>query len=335
MSLTEKLIYSVACIIALLIMVLAGIWFAVARPMPERESRKEFTMVVPSQLKHHVEILCSDFAPRDFHHPEKLHATAAYINDIFQRSGAEVYEHSYEVEGTPYRNVVAEYGPESSSVIVVGAHYDAVVGTPGADDNASGVAGILELARLFSTVSFSTKVILAAYTLEEPPFFASDLMGSAVHARALKDEDVDVRLMISLEMIGYFSDARDSQAFPIPLLKLYYPSTGNFIAIVDQLFSTQAGRMKQWMRKAIDLPVYSINAPKWLPGVDLSDHQSFWKQGYPAVMITDTAFYRNQSYHSVTDTPDKLDYNRMAKVVQGVYSYILNLAEGIEHNKQL
>jgi Zn-dependent M28 family amino/carboxypeptidase len=285
-------------------------------------------VVNPSALKQHVEVLCSDFVSRDHRHPGNLFRAAGYIRNHFQQTGAAVYEHSYEVEGQHYKNVMAEYGPESPSVIIVGAHYDAVIGTPGADDNASGVAGILELARLLSNASLSSQVILVAYTLEEPPFFASDLMGSAVHARVLKEEKVDVRLMICFEMIGSFSDAPGSQNFPLPFLDLYYPSTGNFIAIVDQFFSIQAWRMKRWMCQAIDLPVYSINAPKWLPGVDWSDHLNFWDQGYPAVMITDTAFYRNQSYHTADDTPDKLDYVRMAKVVDGVYDYVLHLAGG-------
>lgn len=336
MSLSGRLIRSLIRIAVLLAIAFAGMWIAVSRPiLPDRLHRKDFAMVDPSRLKQHVKILSSDFAPRDFRHPEKLELTAVYIRKIFQQSGGEVYEHSYEVEGIPYKNVIAEYGPDSPSAIVIGAHYDAVVGTPGADDNASGVAGVLELARLFSTVSFSSKVILAAYTLEEPPFFASNLMGSAVHARALIDENVDVKLMICFEMIGYFSDTPGSQHFPIPFLKLYYPSAGNFITVVDHLFSTQAGRMKRWMQKSIDLPIYSINAPKWFPGIDWSDHKNFWDQGYPAIMITDTAFYRNEAYHSASDTSDRLDYERMAKVVQGVYTYVLHLAEGTEHYKQL
>lgn len=314
--------------IAILLMImLAGMWIAFSRPVwLDREHWKESAVVNPSALKQHVERLCADFFPRDHRHPENLFRAAGYIRNQFQQSGAVVYDHSYEVEGLHYRNVMGEYGPESPAVIIVGAHYDAVSGTPGADDNASGVAGLLELARLLSNTSLSSRVILAAYTLEEPPYFASDLMGSAVHARVLKDDKIHVKLMICFEMIGYFSDEPDSQQYPLPFLNLYYPSAGNFIGIVDHFFSTQAWAMKRWMQKTIDLPVYSINAPKWLPGVDWSDHMNFWKQGYPAVMITDTAFYRNDAYHSADDTPEKLDYERMAKVVEGVHSYVAHLA---------
>lgn len=328
MALAGRLIRSVFRILILLLATLAGMWIAFSRPawIDNREP-KERAVVDVSALKQHVEVLCDDFSPRDFQHPENLFRAAGYIRERFKNSGADVYEHSFEAEGDHYENIIAEFGPKSPSVIIVGAHYDAVVGTPGADDNASGVAGILELSRLLSKAPLTSRVILAAYTLEEPPYFSTDLMGSAVHAWALKDERVDVRLMICFEMIGYFSDEPGSQDFPLPFLNLYYPSTGNFIAIVDQFFSTQAWRMKRWMQKAIDLPVYSINAPKWLPGIDWSDHRNFWNQGYPAVMITDTAFYRNGSYHSADDTPDSLDYKRMAKIIEGVYSYVVHLAK--------
>jgi Zn-dependent M28 family amino/carboxypeptidase len=329
MAVAGRLTRSIFRVAILLLVALAGMWVAFSRPMwPEREIREESVVVNPSALKQHVEVLCADFFPRDHRHPENLFRAAGYIHRQFKQSGAVVYEHSYEVEGIHYKNIMAEYGPESPSVIIVGAHYDTVTGTPGADDNASGVAGLIELARLLSNAPLSSRVILCAYTLEEPPFFASDLMGSALHARALKDEHVDVKLMICFEMIGYFSDEPGSQQYPLPFLKLYYPSTGNFIGIVDQFFSTQAWRMKRWMRKTSGLPIYSINAPKWLPGVDWSDHRNFWNQGYPAVMITDTAFYRNKSYHLANDTTDRLDYDRMAKVVEGVHSYVLHLASG-------
>jgi hypothetical protein len=328
MSFSGRLLRSFSRVIFLLALAFAGMWIAFSRPAIwlSQESRKETTMVNSSILKAHVQALCADFFPRDHRHPDNLFRAANYIHAHFRQSGAVVYEHSYEVEGLHYKNILAEYGPDSPSVIIVGAHYDAVTGTPGADDNASGVAGLLELARLLSNTPLSSRVILAAYTLEEPPFFGSSFMGSAVHARVLKEENVEVRLMICFEMIGFFNDAPHSQKYPLPFLKLYYPSTGNFIGIVDHFFSTRAGQMKCWMRRAVDLPVYSINAPKWLPGIDWSDHANFWKQGFPAVMITDTAFYRNDAYHSPLDTPEKLDYERMARVVEGVHGYVAHLA---------
>ena len=153
-------------------------------------------------------------------------------------------------------------------------------------------------------------------------------MGSWVHAAALRQAGVSVRAMVSLEMIGYFTDAPDSQLFPHPVLALVYPSRGNFITVVGRLGDVAlVRRTKSAMRGATDLPVVSINAPTAIPGVDFSDHRSYWAHGYPAVMITDTAFYRNRHYHSPGDTPETLDYGRMAKVVRGVYEAVLSLSE--------
>ena len=195
---------------------------------------------------------------------------------------------------------------------------------PGADDNASGVAGLIELAYLLGKTSLPVRVELVAFTLEEPPFFRTPFMGSAIHAASLKKQGVKVRIMFALEMIGFFSDASHSQGFPLSILRLFYPSQGNFIAVVGKLGQgSVVRRVKQAMRGPSLLPVYSINAPRFVPGIDFSDHLNYWEAGYEAVMITDTAFYRNQGYHTLQDTPDTLDYERMAMVVQGVYAAIL------------
>jgi hypothetical protein len=171
------------------------------------------------------------------------------------------------------------------------------------------------------------QVDLVAYTLEEPPYFRTPMMGSAVHARSLKQQGHAVRAMVALEMIGYFSDAPNSQSFPSPILKLFYPTKGNFIAIVGKVGQgAVVRRAKRAMRGASALPVYSINAPRFVPGVDFSDHLQYWAAGYQAVMITDTAFYRNPRYHTAHDTPETLDYTRMAMVVQGVYAAVLAFA---------
>ncbi len=172
------------------------------------------------------------------------------------------------------------------------------------------------------------RVELIAFTLEEPPYFRSGYMGSAIHASSLKKQGVKVRLMISLEMIGYFSDAADSQGFPLSVLKAFYPSQGNFICVIGNLGQgTAVRRVKKAMRSASTLPVYSINAPRFVPGIDFSDQLNYWEAGYDAVMITDSAFYRNFNYHTIYDTPDKLDYQRMAMVVEGVYAAILTLSQ--------
>jgi Zn-dependent M28 family amino/carboxypeptidase len=198
---------------------------------------------------------------------------------------------------------------------------------PGADDNASGVAGLIELARLLGAQPPPVRVELVAFSLEEPPYFGSTGMGSSVHAESLRKQNIRVKAMFSLEMIGYFSDAPNSQHFPAAVLSALYPSTGNFISVVGRVSDwSLVRRTKAAMRNASPLPVYSINAPTFIPGVDFSDQKNYWHAGYSAVMITDTAFYRNRNYHTALDTEEKLDYKRMAMVVEGVYAAVTELA---------
>ncbi len=280
----------------------------------------------PERLQADVRILVNSFFPRDYTHPENLDQAAAYLGEQLGQAGAKVSEQSYEAAGRTYRNVIATFGPETDDRIVVGAHYDVCEPLPGADDNASGVAGLLELARMLGRAELPRRLELVAYTLEEPPFFRGPQMGSAVHARSLHRAGVRVRAMIALEMIGFFSDEPGSQELP-PLVGALYPSTGNFIAIVGKWGHPELVRdIKKAMRGATDLPVKSINAPAWIPGIDFSDHLNFWRHGYPAVMLTDTAFYRNDAYHSIRDTPDTLDYDRMAQVIDGVFNAVVALA---------
>lgn len=319
-----KLIHSLTRITVAIVVNIILIWLLLARPVfSSKASNDDYESAVdPNELKQHVELLSKQYAPRSFNYPENLNRVADYIATSFRASGATVWEQGFEVDGTQYKNVVAEYGPDSQQVIVIGAHYDTAGEQAGADDNASGVAGLLALSRLLSQEKLRSKVQLVAFTLEEPPYFATKQMGSAVFAKSLVEQDVAVKLMICLEMIGYFSNQPDSQDYPSPLLELFYPSTGHFIAIIDQVFSMQAQRMKKWMHQVIELPVYSINAPAFIPGVDFSDHRNFWHYDYPAVMITDTAFYRNQAYHTKADTANRLNYEKMAQVVYGIYSYV-------------
>ena len=290
-------------------------------PNPDDEHR-----VSPARLEAHVRALSEGFSPRDFTHPENLDRAAAYIREQFAQATRDVSEETFQVYASTYRNVIASFGPDTEERIVVGAHYDAAGPFPAADDNASGIAGLLELARLLGATSLPMRVDLVAYPLEEPPFFRTPHMGSSVHARSLRRQGVKVRAMLSLEMIGYFVDTPGSQRFPLGILRAFYPSEGNFIAVVGKLGQgSVVRRVKRAMRGASPLPVYSINAPRWIPGVDFSDHASYWDEGYPAVMITDTAFYRNPYYHTARDTPETLDYSRMAMVVQGIHAAVLQL----------
>lgn len=302
--------------------------FLITQPMsaPMIQSQPQ-TNISPERLRTHVRMLSETFSPRDYTHPENLDRTAEYIKNELAQTRGVISDQPYKANGNSYRNVLALFGPATNERIVIGAHYDVCQPYPGADDNASGVAGLIELAQVLSNTELPLQVELVAYTLEEPPIFRSEAMGSAVHANALKKQKIQVRAMFSLEMIGYFSDEPDSQKFPNPILKLFYPSRGNFIAVVGN--SGQLGlvrKVKRAMRSTALLPVHSINAPGWLPGIDFSDHLNYWRVGYPAVMITDTSFYRNQNYHTAQDTAEKLDYNRMAKVVEAVFIAILELS---------
>jgi hypothetical protein len=291
-----------------------------------RRRQSDVPAVDPERLQARVAALTS-VVPRSVDQPENLARVADFLAGDLERSGARMSEQEVSFERRTYRNVVASFGPETPDRIVVGAHYDAYGPFPGADDNASGVAGLLGLAPLLRSWPLATRVDLVAFALEEPPAFGSPGMGSAVHAAALRAAGIPLRAMICLEMVGCFSDLPGSQTFPVPLLRAFYPSRGNFIAVVGRPRDVAlVRRIKASMRSASGLPVRSINAPRRLLGVDLSDHASFWDAGYSAVMITDTAFYRNDRYHTERDTPETLDYARMAKVVQGVFLAVCDLA---------
>lgn len=301
--------------------------FWMTQPLLSSPTPNADRTVDPSRLETHVRKLSVELAPRDESHIENLDRVADYIKSEFSQTGASVSEQPYRIQGNFYRNVIALFGPESEERIIVGAHYDTAGPLPGADDNASGVAGLIELARLLGRQQPPLRVELVAFTLEEPPYFRTTGMGSSIHAQSLRKQNIRVRAMFSLEMIGYFSDASNSQHFPVPILRAFYPSTGNFIGVVGRLSEwLLVRRTKATMRNASPLPVYSINAPSFVPGVDFSDQLNYWHADYSAVMITDTAFYRNPNYHTAHDTEEKLDYNRMAMVVEGVYAAVVELA---------
>jgi hypothetical protein len=286
---------------------------------PDAVASCHAAVVDPAALRSNVEALATRFAPRDFEHPENLDRVALFVAEAMRSTGAVVSEQTYRVGEKVYRNVLAELGPDTPERIVIGAHYDTAGDQPGADDNASGVAGLLELARLLAASPPPLRIELAAYTLEEPPSFATERMGSVVHARGLTDRGARVRLMISMEMIGAFADVKGSQHYPA-VVGWFYPSTGNFIAVIGKW--GQGGTVRDVaaaLRAGSPLPVETLVAPRFLTGVDFSDHRSFWARGYDAVMVTDTSFFRNDRYHTADDRPDTLDYVRMAEVVKGVH----------------
>ena len=320
--------------VALAATVLAVVWFAVTQPVVGSSTVSDIPAVDLERLRTHVRVLSEDLVPRNWRHPENLDRTADYIRSQFSAAGGETEDQAYEMGAHTYRNIIAVFGPETDERIVVGAHYDAAGELPGADDNASAVAGLIELAHLLGQTTQSLRIELVAFTLEEPKtvdglgLFRSKYGGSAVHAESLVEQGAAVRVVLNMEMIGYFSDDGGSQEYPLGLLRLFYPSRGNFINIVGKLGQGRVlRRVKAAMISASPLPVYSMSAPAWIEGIDYSDHTNYWNAGYAAVMINDTGFYRNRNYHTSRDTWDRLDYERMAMVVQGVYGAVTELAK--------
>ncbi len=272
-------------------------------------------------LRQVVTMLAGEIGVRSFQDRERLEKTATYISDQFTSFGYQVTRQPFVFGGKTYHNVIAELtgtvSPET--LLIVGAHYDSVRTTPGADDNASGVAGLLGLARELADAKTKKTIRFVAFALEEWPVYRSANMASYHYAKSLKEKNERVEGMICLEMIGYFCDQEGCQHYPFPFMNLKFPKTGNFIAMVGNMRSKVfTGRIARSFTCATDLPLVTLNAPAIMIGIDFSDHWSFGKFGYHALMVTDTAFYRNPHYHAATDIPETLDYERMVKVVEGL-----------------
>lgn len=277
-------------------------------------------------LARHLRAVVNTTGFRNYTNTAALDAAAAYIKSVLAVYADTTFHQSYMVNGKQYRNVIARFRGANETRVIVGAHYDACEDQPGADDNASGVAGLLELARLLKGRAHHNTIELVAYTLEEPPFFRTPYMGSYVHAAALAARNEKVAGMISLEMIGFFSDEKGSQQYPLNFLKLIYGSRGDYITLVKKYgagkFARRFGR--QFIRSR-QIKTKKFSGPRFLPGVDFSDHLNYWKFGYSALMITDTSFYRNKNYHEKGDTIATLDIGRMAKVIDATLAALLAL----------
>ena len=299
--------------------------FVGALPEPNAEE-----LLLQDNLVSHVEVLAQTIGERNVWQYENLLNAADYIEGQFLSSGLKLRSISYEASGKNVRNIEAEIRGtgESPEVIVVGAHYDSLVGTVGANDNASGVAVLLELARLCSAGEYRKTIRFVAFVNEEPPFFKSPSMGSLIYAQQLQERGDRVGAMIALETVGYFTDEPLSQKFPLPLLRLFYPRQGNFLAFVGNYRS--GGLLRTCVssfRKNAELPSEGIIVPGWLLGVDWSDHWSFWRAGIPAIMVTDTALFRYPFYHTTNDTPDKLNYKALTKAASGLLTVIEELGK--------
>jgi hypothetical protein len=281
-----------------------------------------------SELRAHVQKLAGEIGERNLAHWPHLNAAAEFIQASFSSSGLRPRRDSYEVGRRGCYNIETEIPGADAQIILIGAHYDSVFGSPGANDNGSGVAALLALARRFAGKAQRHTVRFVAFVNEEPPYFQTAQMGSFVYAGRCKARGDHIRAMISLETIGYYSDVRGSQTYPSPGLGLFYPRMGNFVGFVGNVASRSLVRQAiARFRRERKLPAEGAALPAFIPGVGWSDQWSFWQHGYRGIMITDTALFRYPHYHSASDTPDKLDYDRFALVVSGLEKTIEELAQ--------
>jgi hypothetical protein len=257
-----------------------------------------------------------------------LMAAADWVEGRMKEAGLAPARQTFSIGAKPFHNLEAEVagGARREEIVVVGAHYDSVLGCPGANDNATGTAALLALAAKLARERPPRTLRFVAFTNEEPPHFLTAEMGSLVYARRCRQRNERIAAMVSLETIGYYSDREGSQRYPPPL-SLFYPSQGDFIAFVGNLASRKLVREAvRTFREHASFPSEGAALPGWLAGVGWSDHWSFWEQDYPAIMVTDTAPFRYPHYHLPEDTPEKIDYERMARAVEGLEKVVRSLA---------
>lgn len=275
----------------------------------------------------HVKNLAERIGERNIFKYANLLAAEEYLDKTLEALGYSVNEYPYKVDEIQVKNFEVEIPGtvHPDEIVVIGAHYDSVMGTPGANDNGTGIAALLELAKLLKGQSFPRTLRFVAFTNEEPPFFGTEQMGSAVYAKIVKAREDKIVAMIALETIGFYSDKINTQDYP-PGFNLFYPSKGNYIAFVGNLSSRSLVRKSiNFFRESTNFPSEGVAAPAWIKGINWSDHSSFWVEGYPALMVTDTAIFRYPQYHTHADTIDKIDFGKTSRVVLGLKKVLINL----------
>ncbi len=279
-----------------------------------------------SIIKQHLYSITKTEKARMYKNIDVLNNIAQYIYDEFNKYADTTYYQEYNVEGRIFKNVICVFGEKNTKTIVVGAHYDVCDEQEGADDNASGTVGLLELARLLKGQQLNHRIEIVAYTLEEPPFFRTEYMGSYVHAKSLEKRKEEIYGMCCLEMIGYFDERKKSQDYPIGLLSLIYGNKGDYITLVNKFGKGKfARKYSRQFKKNNLIKTKKFTGPKSLPGIDFSDHLNYWKFGISSLMITDTAFYRNKNYHEKSDKMETLNISKMANVIDTVFESLINL----------
>jgi len=278
-------------------------------------------------IMQHLQSITKTNGYRNYKNVPLLNRTAEYIFSVFRQYADTTYFQPYQVNGITYKNVICRLGSGNKKpLVVVGAHYDVCGNQEGADDNASGVVGLLELVRLLSTEKLNYPVEFVAYSLEEPPFFRTEYMGSYIHAKSLYDAGTPVYGMVALEMIGYFDDKAKSQSYPVKVMKVAYGRTGNFILLVRNTGSSEfVKKFVSIFNDMATINTHNLKAPSKIEGIDFSDHLNYWKFNYDALMVTNTAFYRNRNYHQSSDTMETLDISKMMKVIDTTATAIKNL----------
>jgi len=318
-----RITIAVAAVLALLW------WFGMRIPgksIPNAAPLSPDEVVLREELRASVQKLAGEIGERNMWHYPQLNAAADFIEDSFSHAGLRTRRDSYDMHGQACHNIEAEIPGTHPEILLIGAHYDSVFGSPGANDNGTGVAATLALAKRFAGKKPEHTLRFVAFVNEEPPYFLSDEMGSFIYAGRCKSRGDKISGMISLETIGYFSDAPHSQTYPSPILGIPYPKVGNFIGFVSNIHSrTLLRRVIALFRKHAKIPSESAALPWFVPGVSWSDQWSFWRQGYPGIMVTDTAPFRYPYYHSSSDIPDKLDYDRFTLVVSAMEKVIEGL----------
>lgn len=323
--------FVLALLAILVVGVALAVWFVTATPgeryrgpLPPLDADG---LRLAENLKTHVVAVASE--EHNVAHPQALERSARYIETALSGLGYAVVRQEFETEGVKVRNLEVSRGT-GKRLVVIGAHYDSARGAVGGDDNGSGVAALLELARFAKTLQpgDGLELRLVFYVNEELPWFSTEKMGSYVHSKGLAREGREVVAMLSLETIGWYSETPNSQRYPFPF-SLLYPSVGDFIGFVANLRSRGLmHRVVGTFRREVAFPSEGIAAPEGIPGISWSDQWSYWKYGWPAVMVTDTAPFRYPYYHTAFDTPNKLDYDRLARVVKGLEGVLRDLASG-------
>lgn len=338
---TRRALKRLAALLALIIaLLIGGYWYMIV--LPGQSYRGPLPALTNPQaklaqhLRDSVEMLAGRIGHRNVFYPENYEAAARWLESQLAACGFAVTRQTYavtldhyQVSGEPSSNIIAERPgtTRSEEIVIIGAHYDSVLGSPGANDNGSGTAAVLALADLFKDHQPARTLRFVLFANEEPPLFWTEQMGSLVYARACRAKNENIVAMLSIETIGYYSDAPGSQRYPQPFDKVY-PDTGNFIGFVGNLKSRRMlHEVISTFRQGTEFPSEGGALPALVPGVGLSDQWAFWQCDYPGLMITDTAMFRYPHYHQPSDTPDKLDYERMARVVDGLEQVVRALID--------